>query len=277
MPTVGTAKSTGAVGGLGAAAVLGGLTSALGSDVGGAHHGRKQSNQFGNAIGSAVGGGALGSVVGGLAGSLGGDLLGGAFEDDKAEKKKFKKAQHGRGGSFTSESTETAYRPPSRGHEERFGQARVSHTEYPSGGHRDEYERYEQHGSGRDSHMGYGVQQATDVYPTYGGGFTQRTERTHEHPGGRWESEVQEQHVDARGQQFERREKKHGKKGNKSDSDSDNDSDDDSDDSGKSAKKERKRREKAEKMGGMQQRQEKHEKRRSGGPKSPRHERKHSR
>lgn len=262
-----TASSSGAPGGSAAAAVMGGLGQALSGGSGNTGHGRRPSNQLGDALGTAVGGGALGAVVGGLAGVAGGGLLGSAFEDDEAEKKKYKKEKHGRGGSFTSEVTETGYRPPSREHGERYGQARVSHTEYPSGGHRDEYQRYEQ--DGRGGHTGHGFQQTTEAYPTHAGGYTQRSERVHEQPGGRWESEVQEQHVDAAGQYSRREEKKKGKKGKKADSDDDSDdSDDDSDDD----KKERKRRMKEEKKMGKIQ-----EKRRSGGPKSPRHERKHSR
>lgn len=311
MPNVKTVSSSGAPGGSAAAVVLGGigglgalggLGQALGADSGNSKHGRRPSNQLGDTLGAAVGGGALGSVVGGLAGVAGGSLLGGAFEDDKADKKKFKKNQRGRDGSFTSEVTETAYRPASRQHEERYGQARVSHTEYPSGGHRDEYQRYEQ--DGRGGHTGYGFQQSSEVYNTNDGGYTQRTERIHEHPGGHWQSEVQEQHVDPYGRQSQHEEKKHGyKKGKDSDSDSDSDDDSDGSDGKKGRKRMEKEQEKMEKMQERAQRQnvrserqeerterqeerkERQEKREQGrgggrrmsGPKSPRHERKHSR
>ena len=259
MPTMGTARSSGAVGGIGAAAVLGGLGQVLGGmgNSGNTGSGRQHSSELGDTVSSAIGGGALGGMVGSFAGSVGGNLLGSGFDDDKAETAKLRREHHGKGGAFTSEVTETGHQPPSRGHEERFGQARASHTDYPSGGYREEYQRYEQ--DGRGGLTGYGFQQTNEAHPvdsSHGGGFAQRSERTYEHPGGRWESEVQEQYVNAGGQQFERKEKKHGrKKKDSEDSDSNSDSND-SDSSDKSAKKGRKHQEKAERRAMMQPRQE---------------------
>ena len=250
MPTIKSASSSGALGGIASMAALGGAGGMLGemleggSSGGGKHgHGGQGSNQLGIFANEAVGGGAMGSIVGGLVGGMGGDMLGGAFDDDKADKKAFKKGQHGRDGSFTSQVIETGHRPAGRHgqQEERYGQAAMTQTRYPSGGYREDYQRYEQRGHG--GQQGFGFEQSTEVRPTSGGGYAQRTERRHEYPGGAYDQQVQEQRVSGHGRVESREEKKHGHK--KKDSD-----DSDSDDSGSGdnwEKKQKKARKKEEK------------------------------
>ena len=264
MPSMTTSNSSGALGGIGAVAMMGGLGSML--EGGSSGHGQG-SSQIGAMAGNAVGGGALGSMVGGLADNL----LGGGFEDDKVEKKKFKKEKHNRDGSFTEQVVETGHHPGGYGQQERYGQAAVSSTQYSSGGYREDYQRYEQ--DGRGGHTGYGFQQSTEVRPTSGGGYAQRTERRYEHPGGSYDTEVQEQRVSAHGRQSSREEKKHG---HKKKDDSDDDSDDSDDDSGDDDKKMKKMRKKEEKrMKKQREEEEKHGGRRfSGG--SPKQERRSS-
>ena len=279
MPSMKTSQSSGALGGIGAMAALGGLGSMLGES--GGKHG---SSGISGMASSAVGGGALGSMVGGLAkATMGGDMLGSAFEGGDADKKQYNKKQHGRDGSFTNQVVETGHRPakPQYGQPERYGQASMSQTQYPDGGHRQDYQRYEQDGPG--GLTGYGFQQSHEVRPTHGGGYEQRAERRYEHPGGAYEQEIQQQRVSSHGRVESREEKKKGHKTK----DSDDDSDDDSNDSDKQAKKARKRAEKEMKK--QREEQEQRQKRYSGSPKqerrhsggghgqgSPKHERKHS-
>ena len=263
MPTMKSAASSGALGGLGTAAVLGGLSSVLeGGGPHGSHGSHGGASGISNLASSAVGGGALGSMVGGMAG----DMLGGAFGGDQADTKAYKKSQHNRDGSYTSQVVEAGHRPSNQyGQHERFGQAAMSQTQYPSGGYREDFQRYEQ--DGPSGHTGYGFQQSHEVHPTHGGGYTQRTQRTYEHPGGSYDQEVQEQHVGRHGDRYEKQEQFHGRR--KSDSDDDSDSGD-SDDSDKKMKKARKRREKEEKearkrYSGDSPKQERRQSHHSGG------------
>lgn len=171
--------------------------------------------QAGNFVGEAVGGGAFGSVLGGLVGSVGGSLLSGAFES-QGETQTYQQSSHNQDGSYTQSYMQTGERPSSRPYgQEHTAQAEYKTTQYPSGGHRTEYNSYEQQGQ-----SGYGYQQSTEVRPTQGGGYEQRSERRHEKPGGRWESEVQEQGVGAAGEYYQTEEKHHGRR---NDDDDDND------------------------------------------------------
>lgn len=242
MPSMKTSQSSGALGGIGSLAALGGIGSMLGSGSGGGHYGGSSSG-IGSMASSAVGGGAMGSLVGGLVeNAVGGDLLGSNFDDDNANKKEFKKKQHGRDGSVTEQVIQTGHHPgqhpqygqqehgahpvpqygqqqhggqqygqqhgQQHGDQERYGQASMSQTQYPGGGYRQEYQRYEQDGPGGQT--GYGFQQSQEVRPMHGGGYEQRVERRFEHPGGRYEQEVQEQRVSPHGRVESREEKKHG-------------------------------------------------------------------
>jgi hypothetical protein len=258
MPTIGTSKSSGAIGGLPLGAIMGGLGSVMGGS--GSGHSGGTSSQIGNMAGQAVGGGALGSIVGGIAGAVGGDMLGESFEG--ADKQSYNKNRHNRDGSRTDKVVEVGHRQGGPHQQERYGQAEMSHTQYPDGGYRDQYSRYEQ--DGRQGQTGYGFQQTTDVRPTHGGGYEQRTERRYEHPGGTYDSEVQEQRVSAHGRHSSREETKHAhKKKDDSDDDSDEKSDDDYE---KKMKKQRKKEEKR-----MKKQREENE--RPGGGSSPKHER----
>ncbi|KAI5268734.1 Het-C-domain-containing protein [Aureobasidium subglaciale] len=170
--------------------------------------------QAGNFVGEAVGGGALGSVLGGLVGSVGGSLLSGAFES-QGQTQTFQQSSHNQDGSYTQSYMQTGERPSSRPYgQEQTAQAEYKTTQYPGGGHRTEYNSYEQEGN-----SGHGYQQSTEVRPTQGGGYEQRTERRHEQPGGRWQSEVQQQSVGAAGEYYQTEEKHHGRRNDDDDDD----------------------------------------------------------
>ncbi|CAD0081742.1 unnamed protein product [Aureobasidium vineae] len=170
--------------------------------------------QAGNFVGEAVGGGALGSILGGLVGSVGGSLLSGAFES-QGQTQTYQQSSYGQDGSHTQSYMQTGERPSSRPYgQEHTAQAEYKTTQYPGGGHRTEYNRYEQEGN-----SGYGYQQSTEVRPTQGGGYEQRSERRQERPGGRWESEVQEQRVGAAGEYYQIEEKHHGRRHDDDDDD----------------------------------------------------------
>ncbi|KAH0012153.1 Het-C-domain-containing protein, partial [Aureobasidium melanogenum] len=163
--------------------------------------------QAGNFIGEAVGGGALGSVLGGLVSSVGGSLLSGAFES-QGETQTYQQSSYSQDGSHSQSYMQTGERPSSRPHgQQHTAQAEYKTTQYPGGGHRTEYNRYEQEGN-----SGYGYQQSTEVRPTSGGGYEQRSERRHERPDGRWDSEVQEQGIGAAGEYYQTEEKHHGRR-----------------------------------------------------------------
>ncbi|KAL8663043.1 MAG: hypothetical protein Q9202_004183 [Teloschistes flavicans] len=245
MPTMKTAQSSGAIGGLAAGGVLGEISSAL---VGESKYdsgytgetlpsqgGGASSSGIGKFAGEAVGGGAIGGIVGGLVGGIGGDLLGDAFGGSKAQKQTYSKQQYGEDGSYTQSVTETGYSHPQYGSEQqRYGQAEYSQTSYAGGGQRQEYQRYQQDDrSGTGGYGAYGEQVIRESRPTYGGGYEQSTETRFEGPGGEWQSEVRREGRDAEGEYWKKSEHHEGKKyGSGSDSDS----------SGKKKKKHHKKR-----------------------------------
>jgi hypothetical protein len=220
MPNARTASSSGAVGGSPAAgAVLGGLTSVLaggssssgqqGQQSGGysqqsGNYGQQsggyaqQSSAYGQSsagggsnlgkmAGAAVGGGALGGIVGGL--------LGGAFDDD--EKKQYSSSGYAQDGSYNQNYIETGRQKLQQyGQEDQYGQAQYSRTTYPSGGSREEFQRYGQEGS-----SGYGYRQEVETQPTYGGGYEQTTQTNYGGPG-EYESEVTTEGMGASGQYY---------------------------------------------------------------------------
>lgn len=248
MPNASTSSSSGAIGGVSAGAVLGGLGEALGGGQPGKNYsgGRQFESSSGGAAGKmaseAVGGGIMGSMVGGLVGSVGGSLLSGAFGGND-EKKTFKQESYG-SGSHTTSYTETGRHSSSQGGQDRYGQAQYKETTYESGGRREEYNRYEQHGQS-GGQGGYGFRESIETQPTYGGGYQQTTQRITERPGGSWDSRVERNEYNKSGEHT-RREEKHG--GSKNHGKSKDDSDPgDSDDDGK---KQRKREKKEEKKRG---------------------------
>ncbi|KAL8859192.1 MAG: hypothetical protein Q9178_004295 [Gyalolechia marmorata] len=254
MPTMKTAQSSGAIGGLAAGGVLGEISSALSgeSKYDSGYTGERPPNKRGGGssagIGKfaeeAVGGGVVGGLVGGIVGGVGSDLLGDAFGGSKAQKQTYGKQKHEEDGSYTQSITETGYSRPQYGSEQqRFGQAQYAQTSYPGGAQRQEYQRYQQDDrSGVQSGYGaYGEQVIKDTRPTYGGGYDQRTETRFEGPAGEWQSEVRREGRDERGEYY-RKEEHHGGKKYKGKSD-----DDDSDDSEKRRKKEEKKYKKEEK------------------------------
>lgn len=242
MPTTKTAQSSGAIGGLAPAAILGGISSALGGEtsnypVSGGNAGTGTSGGFGNVAAETVGGGAFGGIVGGLVGGLGGDLLGDAFGGSTAEKKQgYQKQQYGPDGSFTQSVSETGYSQPQYGREKsRYGQAEYTQTQFPGGGQRQEYQRYQQDDqSGRAGYGAYGEQVIQESRPAYGGGYEQTTETRIEGPDGGWQSEVQRQGKDKHGKFYKEEKHYEGQHGYGKDSD-------DSDDSDKKHKKDKKK------------------------------------
>ncbi|KAF1810621.1 heterokaryon incompatibility Het-C [Eremomyces bilateralis CBS 781.70] len=137
LPTAGTATSSGAIGGI--QNLLGGGGSGSGRP------GKSPMDHVGKAAGEAVGGGVLGSMLGGLVGDVGGSLLSGAFDKPKDEHKKSKKKEHHDDGSYTTKYSESGHHQGGRYDDKsRHEQAEYRHTEYPSGGHREEYSSHTQ-------------------------------------------------------------------------------------------------------------------------------------
>lgn len=229
------------------AAVMNGLNQAFnGSGQSQSHGSRPSGNQgfqqqvsqeAGNFIGEAVGGGALGSIVGGLVGGVGASLLGSAFESG-GRTQTFQNQNYNPDGSFTSTVMETGERPQAGryGHEQ-TAQAEYKTTQFPGGGYRQEYNRFDQEGR-----AGHGYEQSTETRPMQGGGYEQRSEKRWERPDGRWESEVQNQRIGVAGNVHQTEEKHHGRRHSGRD-----ESDDSSDDNDDWEKKERKERARAEK------------------------------
>ncbi|KAI4147556.1 MAG: hypothetical protein L6R39_003076 [Caloplaca ligustica] len=230
MPTMKTAQSSGAIGGLAGAGVLGEISSALAgeSKYDAGYTGERipaqsggSSSGIGKFAGEAVGGGAIGGLVGGIVGGVGGDLLGDAFGGSKAQKQTYEKQHYGEDGSYTQAVTETGYSHPQYGSEQqRYGQAEYSQTTYPSGTQRQEYQRYQQDDrSGVGGYGAYGEQVIRETRPTYGGGYEQSTETRFEGPDGEWQREVRREGRDAEGE-FYRGGEHHEGKNYGSDSDS---------------------------------------------------------
>ena len=206
MPTVKTAQSSGAIGGLGglAGGLVGGVAGGtVLSEIGDALAGQSKYDSgyahpsagggtTGNVGKSQGGGGGVGQMVaaaagGGVLGAVGGELLGGVFSDSSSKTKRYENQQYEADGSYTQSFTETGYSQPEPG-QQRYGQAEYSQTTFVEGGQRQQYQRYEQDDSyGRS---GYGEQVVQESRPTYGGGYETTTETRYERPGGAWESEV---------------------------------------------------------------------------------------
>ena len=222
MPTTKTAGSSGAPGGGAAGTVLGSISAAFAGqsqyDPGFVSGGGQSAGGLGKVAGEALGVGALGGLVGGLVGASG-DLLGDAFEGSGSQKQGFKKQRYGEDGSYTQSFTETGYSQPSQNQPQRYGQAEYSQTNFPGGGQRQEYQRFQQEDQYGPS--GYGEQVIQESRPTYGGGYEQTTEKRYERPGGAWESNVHSEGHDASGKPFQRSEHHEGRGGYKKDSDSD--------------------------------------------------------
>ncbi len=223
MPTTATAGSSGAIGGPAAGALLGGITSALAgkseydSGYTGKSSGGGSSAAVGKMAGEAVGGGALGGLVGGIFGGIGGDLLGDAFGGSETKKKAYKKQQYESDGSYTQSVTETGYtKPQYAGEQQRYGQAEYSQTDFPGGGQRQEYQRYEQEGE-----HGHRQRVVEESRPTYGGGYERTTETRYDQSGGGWESEVRRDGRDAGGERYEESNRYEGRSKKDDDSDSD--------------------------------------------------------
>ncbi|KAL5117255.1 hypothetical protein ACEQ8H_004814 [Pleosporales sp. CAS-2024a] len=206
------------------------------SSSGGNRQAQQISDHASRLASEAVGGGALGGLVGGLIGGIGGSLLGGAFGDN--EKKSSEKEKYGNDGSYTQSYQETGHHQSSSyGDSERYGQASYQQTQYPGGGHREEYSRREQDERGGS----YSYQQKVETSSYSGsGGYERREERTVQ-SGNQWQTEETREGFDRSGDYYSEKQEQSHKK------DSDDDSNDDGDSYEKKMKKERKNREKEEK------------------------------
>jgi hypothetical protein len=123
MPTLATAKSSGALGGLPLGDILGG--------GGKGKKGKKGGNEIGDFASEAVGGGALGGFVGGIVGGAASDFLGGGGGDDRDfEGKKEKK--HKKKKSFEENEYESGGGGYGGGYEQRS--ADYSQGSYGGGG-----------------------------------------------------------------------------------------------------------------------------------------------
>ncbi|KAF2427273.1 Het-C-domain-containing protein [Tothia fuscella] len=215
MPNLGTSSSSGAIGGVLGAGLMGGLNQAMGGQQSGGYGGsgsggrprpqEQLSQGVGKAAGEAVGGGLLGNIVGGVVGGVGSSLLGGAFDEPTDEHKTYKQESHGQDGSYTQSYTETARRPQQGGYgsnEEKYGQAEYKRTDYPGGGRKEEYSRYEQDGRQGQSGSGYGFKQSVESKPTYDGGYERTEEKTYERPGGQRQTETRTEGISQSGDYY---------------------------------------------------------------------------
>ncbi|KAF4784077.1 heterokaryon incompatibility protein Het-C [Colletotrichum scovillei] len=112
---------------------------------------------------------------GGGAGGLIGSILGGVFKKDETETQHSSRRDDD--GGYTQTTTEYGR------HGNKYGQAEYSETQYPGGGSRTEYRKYEQEdSSGGRRTSGREYEETTETRPSYGGGYEQRTE-THRYEG----------------------------------------------------------------------------------------------
>ena len=199
LPSKNSLKS-GAGGGFGGLnQMIGGGSSGSGGSSGGRQN--QMADRVGDKIGEAVGGGALGSIVGGLAGNFLGGLGGGggdggddrrrrsdSKDEEEVDRTRYERPQRYDDGSYGTRVTETAHRYGGGGgrrsdERDEYEQSQYERREYPSGGAREDFARYEQYG--RDAQGGaYGFEDSREERPLYGGGFEERRERRFEEPGG---------------------------------------------------------------------------------------------
>jgi hypothetical protein len=162
----------------------------------------KVGKQAGKMASEAVGGGAIGGIVGGLVSGIGGSLLGGAFGEEEKKKKK-KKDKYDDDGSYTQSYSEEGHHRKQSGHDsERYGQAHYEATQYPSGGRREEYSRYEQDERGGT----YGYQQSVETSSYGGGGYELHEERRYE-TSDQWQTEDRREGFDSQGEYYNKEKK----------------------------------------------------------------------
>ncbi|EPE06015.1 nima-interacting protein [Ophiostoma piceae UAMH 11346] len=183
-----------------AGAVLGGLASSFAGGNGGSSGSGGLSSML-ESFSSGNGGSNSGSG-GGLGGLLGaaGSLLGSNFEEKTSQVSNQYQSDGGHSQTYTQYGRNEE--------SNQYAQAQYTRTDYPDGGERTEYRRYDQessggHGGGR----GQAYEEETETRPTYGGGFEQRQEERrwdgegrseyreeerreeHDNGGGRWGEE----------------------------------------------------------------------------------------
>jgi hypothetical protein len=133
---------------------------------------------------------------------IGGSLLGGAFGEEEKKKKK-KKDKYDDDGSYTQSYSEEGHHRKQSGHDsERYGQAHYEATQYPSGGRREEYSRYEQDERGGT----YGYQQSVETSSYGGGGYELHEERRYE-TSDQWQTEDRREGFDSQGEYYNKEKK----------------------------------------------------------------------
>jgi len=174
-----------------------------GSGSGGSNNQFQQvSDHAGKLASEAVGGGALGGLVGGLVGGIGGSLLGDTFGG--AEKSNRKSEKYGDDGSYTQSYSESGHhKKKSHDDTERYGHAEYQQTQYPSGGRREEYSRYEQDERGGS----YGYQQRVETSSYTGSGAYEHHEERRYESGGQWQSEETREGFDSQGEYYKEKKK----------------------------------------------------------------------
>jgi hypothetical protein len=194
-------------------------------------------NAIGQGVGELLGGGALGGVVGALAGGLGGSLLSDVL-GGQGQTQSYTQQYQTPSGDVTQSYTEYGQSQSQYG-QPQYGQAQVQQTQYPGGGQRTEYKKYEQ--SGQAAQTGYGYEERVETQPTYGGGFETTKEKIYKKPGGSYEKEEYHGGRTAEGESYG--ETKHYKK-------KDDDSDDDDDEKRRKKEKKKEKKHKKEKKYG---------------------------
>jgi hypothetical protein len=160
-------------------------------------------NEAGKMASEAVGGGAIGGIVGGLVSGIGGSLLGDAFGKEEKEKKK-KKDKYNDDGSYTqSYKEEGHHQKKDRDDSERYGRAEYEQTQYPSGGRREEFSRYETDERGGT----YGYQQRVETSGYGGSGGYERHEERRYETSNQWQSEDRREGFDSEGKYYEKEKK----------------------------------------------------------------------
>lgn len=175
----------------------------MANDLQGLLSGKKSNDPFGKAgqeagrmASEAVGGGALGGMIGGIVGGIGGQLLSNAYENTQREEREAR----GDDGTYTKMYSESGRR---RDDSDRYGQAEYRQTEYPDGGRREEYSRYEQDERGGS----YGYQERVETSGYSGsGGYERREERRYE-AGDQWRSEERREGFNREGEYYENEER----------------------------------------------------------------------
>ncbi|KIW02339.1 hypothetical protein, variant 1 [Verruconis gallopava] len=221
MPNIGTSSSSGAVGGVVGAGLLGGISQAIGGDKPSGGYGDSSglphdqiSQGVGNAVGEAVGGGLLGNIVGGVVGGVGGSLLSGAFGGE--EKSSYQQVGYQHDGGYNQSYSELGHHPSSgRGDNERYGQAQFSQTDYPGGARRQEFYSFESSERPSHGHSGGDYERTEERRFESSSSYRQETRTNTYERSGEYGSESRGEYRRDYGENEESRPKHHGRRGSR--------------------------------------------------------------